>query len=258
MPRVPRLLLVNSSDEDRALLKQLLDPLNLEIFEVASGLEAAEALQNSIIDLVVTAISIGEFDSWRLARFIRSGVCQGGRTVPVIIVTRDWCERITEITARDFGINKLLSFEDRHLLPNAVKACLDSPAEGLGQRRILVVEDHEDNALLVEKILKPRFEVEIAMDGESGLAAWQKERHDLVLLDIMLPKMSGGTVLERIMQLDPSQPVVMMTAHGTMDIAKKLMIDGAADFVTKPFRAEELRRVCELATRREDYLVAGC
>jgi PAS domain S-box-containing protein len=257
MENINHLLLVNSIDEDRALLRQLLEPLNLQITEVGSGLEAVEALQKDRFELVVTAISIGEFDSWRLARFIRSGICQGGRTLPIIIVTRAWCERITEITARDFGINFLLSFENRDQLPDAVRHCLSTSPASLGKRTILVVEDHSDNAQLVEKILQNRFEVELASDGAAGLEAWKKRRHDLVLLDIMLPKMSGGVVLEEIMKLDPRQPIVMMTAHGSMDVAKKMLLDGAVDFVTKPFRADELRRVCELATRREDYLVSN-
>ncbi|NOY13007.1 MAG: response regulator, partial [Deltaproteobacteria bacterium] len=251
------LLLVNNVDADRARLRQLLEPMNVQITEVSSGLEAVDALQNMAIDLVVTAIAIGEFDSWRLARFIRSGVCPGGRTLPIIIVTRVWCERITEITARDFEINHLLTFDDRHRLPAVVRACLESPTEGLRKRRILVVEDHEDNALLVEKILRPHFEVELAAEGLSGLAAWEEGRHELVLLDIMLPKMSGETVLRKIMEIDSSQPVVMMTAHGSIDIAKRLLLGGAVDFVAKPFRADELRKVCDLATRREDYLVSN-
>lgn len=257
MEKIPRLLLVNAIDDDRVQLCQLLEPLNLQVTEVASGLEAVDALQKANFDLVVTAIAIGEFDSWRLARFIRSGICQGGRTLPIIIVTRFWCERITEITARDFGINHLLSFEDRERLPAAVRSCLDMSAAGMGKRRLLVVEDHADNAQLVEKILQPRFSVELAGDGVAGLEAWKKQPHDLVLLDVMLPKMSGSAVLKEIMAIDPRQPVVMMTAHGSMDVAKGLMLGGAADFVTKPFRADELRRVCELATRREDYLVSN-
>ncbi|SHI48272.1 PAS domain S-box-containing protein [Malonomonas rubra DSM 5091] len=257
MEQVPRLLLVNAVQDDRAELRAVLESLRLQIVEAASGLEAVDELQRNQFDLVVTAIEIGEFDSWKLARFIRSGICRGGRSIPIIIVTRDWCERITEITARDFGINQLLTFGDRKRLPELVEGCLAKSADVLGKLRILVVEDHQDNAQLIEKILSSRFDVELTANGEEGLAAWKARRHDLVLLDVMLPLMSGGDVLKNIMAIDPSQPVVMVTAHGTMDVAKKMMLDGAADFVTKPFRVEELRRVCELATRREDYLVSN-
>mgnify|MGYP001254166647 CR=1 FL=1 len=251
------ILLVNSIDADRAELRQLLEPLQFKVTEVSSGLEAVDALQQARFDLVVTAIAIGEFDCWRLARFIRSGICHGGKKLPIVVVARAWCERITEITARDFEINQLLNYEDRNRLPELVCACLEESQLGLAKRRVLVIEDHSDNAQLIEKVLSPRYEVELAADGVTGLDAWKERKHDLVLLDVMLPQMSGGEVLRRIVAIDPRQPVVMVTAHGTMDVAKKLMLSGAADFVTKPFRVEELRRVCELAARREDYLVSN-
>ena len=257
MMKTSQLLLINSRSEDRKFLRQVLDPMGLEITEVASGLDAVEELQRTDFDLVVTAIDIGEFDSWRLARFIRSGICRGGRNLPIIIVAPAWCERITEITAREFGINQLLNFEDRDQLPALVRLCLQEAASVLGKRRLLVVEDNDDNAQLVKKILNNRFDVDLVADGVKGFSSWKEHRHDLVLLDVMLPRMSGEEVLQRIVEIDPSQPVVMLTAHGTIEIAKRLLLSGAADFMTKPFRVDELRRVCELAIRREDYLVSN-
>jgi PAS domain S-box-containing protein len=59
------------------------------------------------------------------------------------------------------------------------------------------------------------------------------------------------------MQEKPSQSVVIMTANHTMELAEELMLKGAADFVTKPFRAEQLRRVCETASRREDFIISN-
>lgn len=255
--KTSQLLLINTSVEDRQLLRQVLEPMSLNITEVASGLEAVEELQRTDFDLVVTAIDIGEFDSWRLARFIRSGICRGAKNLPIIIVAPAWCERIMEITARDFGINQLLNFEERQRLPELVRHCLQEDTSVLGKRRVLVVEDHYDNAQLIRKILSPRFDVELVSDGAAGLASWKQHRHDLVVLDVMLPQMSGEEVLQQIVAIDPSQPVVMVTAHGTMEVAKRLLLRGAADFVTKPFRVDELRRVCELAIRREDYLVSN-
>ena len=252
----PHLLLINSSIEDREQLSAALTPLGLKVTGVSSGLEAIDILQSVPVDLVVTDIETGEFDAWRLARIIRSGIYPSGASLPIIVVTRIWCERITEITARDFGVNQLLSFEERQRLPDLVRGCLATPDVGLSKPRVLVVEDHFDNAQLVKKILFQRFDIEVTTDGESGLAAWLENRHDLVLLDVMLPKISGTAVLKEIMEHHPKQPVVIMTAHGTMELARHLMLNGAVDFVTKPFRPEELRRVCDLALRREDYLVS--
>ncbi len=252
----PHILLVNTSADDRTELTRLLKQLPARVTEVASGLAAIEALRSVWVDLVVTDIEIGSFDCWRLTRIIRSGIYQADRTLPIIIVTRNWCERITEITARDFDINHLLSFEAREQLPDLAAATLASPTHGLEQPRVLVVEDNADNARLVSKIFKYQFDVETASDGLQGLEFWKKRRHDLVLLDVMLPGMSGEQVLAEIMRIDPEQPIVVMTAHGTMDLAEKMMLGGAVDYIGKPFRPEQLRKVCGLAARREDYLVS--
>ncbi len=122
---------------------------------------------------------------------------------------------------------------------------------------MLIIEDHQDTSRLARRILRNRFQVETAEDGETGLQAWEDGRHELVLLDVMLPKLSGLEALEAIMQIDKSQPVVIMTAFGSSDLAEKMLIIGAVDFITKPFLAEQLRRVCELAVHREDYLVSN-
>ncbi len=252
----PHLLLVNAVPEDSEKLIALLSPLPLQLTAVTSGLEAIEVLRRTPVDLIVSAIAIGEFDSWKLARIVRSGVYCCKSDVPIILVTRIWCERITEVTAREFGINHLLAFEEHAKLPDLVRQCLAAESLPVQIPKLLVIEDTEDTARLVQRILKDRFTIELASDGQLGLAAWQRGRHQLVLLDVMLPKLSGVDVLEEILSEDPHQPVVVMTAHGTVDLAEQLMRRGAVDFITKPFRAEQLRQVCELAARREDYLIS--
>ncbi len=253
---LPHVLLVNENPEDSQQLRQVLDAVPIRLTLVSSGLEAIEVLHSSSVDLLVTGIAIGEFDCWRLTRLIRSGIYQDRSDIPIIVITRLWCERITEVTVREFGINHLLTFEDYVHLPELVEQCLADPCASVRRARVLVVEDHPDNARLVRKILRDRFVVDLAKDGLEGLTAWKQNSYDLVLLDVMLPKMSGEDVLGEILHISPEQPVVVMTAHGSTELAAKLMRRGAVDFVSKPFRAEQLRQVCELAARRDDYLIS--
>ena len=255
--KLPHILLIHSDLNDRQLLRKCLDPISAKITVVASGLEAIDVLHHSTVDLLITDINIGEFDCWRLARIIRSGIYHSEANLPIIIITRIWCERITEITARDFDINHLISFDHHQQLAQLAKDSLQAPGKGMSLPRVLVVEDHVDNARLVNRILQNRFKVEIVHDGFFALENWGQSRQELVLLDVMLPGMSGWEVLDKILEINPQQPVVIMTAHGTMELAEKLMLRGAVDFITKPFRAEQLRRVCELAARREDYMVSN-
>ncbi|MCK4620828.1 MAG: EAL domain-containing protein [Desulfuromonadales bacterium] len=257
LPATAEILIVNCDVVLRGAIRESLSGSGHGVVEADSGLTALKILQSVAVKLVVMDISIGDLDGWRLARIIRSGIYRCERDIPIILVTNSWCERITQITAREFGMNHLLSSDSLERLPQLVETCLAGSISSLLSPRLLVVEDHSDNAELVKRILRNKFIVEVASDGASGLAAWLKGRHDLVLLDVMLPGMSGPEILERILRIEPQQPVVIMTAHSSMEMAEELMTKGAVDFISKPFRAEQLRQVCELASRREDYMVSN-
>ncbi|PWK50729.1 EAL domain-containing protein [Pleionea mediterranea] len=253
-----QLLLVNSSSIRREQLYKLLKS-NTEytILQAESGAQAVEILKNRSVHLVVSNIQLSDIDGWRLARMVRSGVFKCSPDCPFFIVANTWCEHIAEVTAREFGINKLLAFHEREKLIPLINEFPHLYSEEQDKLPLLAIEDNPETRDLVSRILKHKFNVELAEDGDSGLTLWQQKRHPLVLLDIMLPNMSGSEVLEKILEIDPSQTVVVMTAHSSMELAEKLMFAGAADFVAKPFRSEQLRKVCETASRREDFMISN-
>ncbi len=106
--------------------------------------------------------------------------------------------------------------------------------------KILIVEDDSKIARFVELELRHEgYETETATDGRTGLAKALEPQTDLVLLDIMLPELSGMEVCRRIRQ-ESTVPVIMLTAKG--DVTDKVAgLDmGANDYMTKPFAIEEL------------------
>jgi two-component system response regulator RegX3 len=118
--------------------------------------------------------------------------------------------------------------------------------------RILVVED--DDALrrgLAYAFERERFEVVTAADGEEGLAVARSEAFDLIVLDLMLPKLPGTEVCRRV-RAENAVPIIMLTAKDSeVDKVVGLAV-GADDYVTKPFSALELLgRVRALLRRRE-------
>jgi diguanylate cyclase (GGDEF)-like protein/PAS domain S-box-containing protein len=255
MPEDVHILLVNSDPYACAVLRKTLGFSGYtRITEAESGIAAIQVLRTEPVDLVITEIDIARLDGWRLARLVRSDVFLCEASIPIIVVAAMWCERIAEVTAREFGINKVLAFENHKQVPEIIQTSLSTSSVVCSNPSLLVIEDNPDTGQLAKRVLKQRFEVEIATDGEAGLEAWGKRRHDLVLLDVMLPKMSGNEVLREILTIRKNQPVVIMTAYSTMELAEELMLAGAADFIIKPFRTEQLRRVCEVAAKREDYL----
>ena len=118
------------------------------------------------------------------------------------------------------------------------------------EERILLVEDEEKLARMVELELNYEgYQVEKAFDGRTGLELALSGRFDLVLLDIMLPALSGMEVLRRLRR-ESQVPVIMLTARDTvMDKVSGLDM-GANDYVTKPFATEELLARIRAALRK--------
>lgn len=249
------LLILNEPDQ-RNKLKALLEPAGYQLVCCRDGGEAIRALQHQPFDLILTEIELKGLDGWRLARMIRSGVFRSAADTPLIALYNQAVSRILNATAVEFGFNLVVNEDSLEQLLPQLRQLSDAGSIQCQRPRLLVVEDTSDTAFLIERILGNRFDIDLASDGEQGLALWQKHHHQLVLLDVMLPNLSGENVLTRILSQDPSQAVVIMTAYSTMELAGRLMLTGACDFLEKPFRAEQLRRICELASRREDYLAS--
>jgi DNA-binding response OmpR family regulator len=117
--------------------------------------------------------------------------------------------------------------------------------------RILVVEDNHDLAYGLRNNLEIEgYEVEVAGDGPGGLAAVERGRVDLVILDLMLPGLDGFRVLRHLRAENPALPVLVLTARGEeADKVRGLKL-GADDYVTKPFGLLELLARVEALLRR--------
>ena len=118
-------------------------------------------------------------------------------------------------------------------------------------KRLLLVEDEPGLVLtLTDRLSCEGYSVEISADGESALERAAGEPFDLVLLDVMLPRMNGFEVLRELRQRGVEVPVIMLTARGqVVDRVVGLKL-GADDYVTKPFEMAELLARVEARLRR--------
>lgn len=117
--------------------------------------------------------------------------------------------------------------------------------------RILVVDDEEGMREFLGILLqKEGYQVETAQSGEEALARLGKDRFELVITDLKMPKMSGIEVLNRIKEKDPDVGVVLITAYASTETAVDAMRGGAFDYLAKPFDVEEMKEVVRGALRR--------
>ncbi len=118
-------------------------------------------------------------------------------------------------------------------------------------KRLLLIEDEPGLVLtLRDRLAREGYAIETSADGESGLERASREAFDLVLLDVMLPRMNGFDVLRELRKRGTETPVIMLTAKGqVVDKVVGLKL-GADDYVTKPFEMVELLARIEAKLRR--------
>ena len=118
-------------------------------------------------------------------------------------------------------------------------------------KRILLVEDDANLGFVVKDNLEAAgYQVGLSENGELGWAAFNKQNFDLCILDIMLPKMDGFTLAERIRSSDDEIPILFLSAKSMSEDKIHGIQIGADDFITKPFSIEELLLRIEVFLRR--------
>ncbi|MCP8614086.1 response regulator transcription factor [Bifidobacterium asteroides] len=120
---------------------------------------------------------------------------------------------------------------------------------------ILVVEDQEDIQSLLKDVLGGTYRIIQATTGAQALACFQQEEPDLILLDLMLPVVTGDSVLKAIRHIS-SVPVIILTAIQDKTRTVSLLEQGANDYVTKPFDIDELRARVRVQLRQSGALKA--
>ncbi len=122
---------------------------------------------------------------------------------------------------------------------------------------VLVVEDERNLADAIVKILEDEgYNAEATYDGKAGLTCAKSGLYDAIVLDVMLPGMSGYDVVNKMRHAGVSTPVLMLTARTSTEDKVRGLDSGADDYMTKPFEAPELlARLRALTRRRGDVLI---
>lgn len=113
------------------------------------------------------------------------------------------------------------------------------------RRKVLIIEDDADCRDLITLILEDEYAVTTAINGEEALEAIERDKPDIVLLDIMIPHVDGWEVLRRLRADDRYKdlPILAVTALASEESRQRAIREGATDYVIKPFDPDELLEV---------------
>ncbi len=120
---------------------------------------------------------------------------------------------------------------------------------------ILIVDDEKNYLVVLEALLGPEgYEILTAGTAREALRQVREAEVDLIITDMKMPGMSGMELLEEVKKIDPYLPLIMMTAYGTIEMAVEAMKKQAFDYITKPFRNEELKLTVKKALENHRLL----
>ncbi|MEQ1531662.1 MAG: response regulator [Methylococcales bacterium] len=230
---------------------------------ISSVEEVVCAIKEKLFDCLVIDYFFDDIDVWRLSNLIQSDQMVGF-PIPILLLKDSCVIEISPQLADEYHIAVIEPVAFINWLNGQPLLSTDKNPITLRtarhKRTVLIIEDDEDAAYFSYHALSDIYEVEIAKDAESGLDAWQKQRHNLVLLDFMLPDLNGDKVLLKMMETDKNQPVIIMTAFDHPDRNMDVILNGASDYLCKPVDIKKLRTLCADILKRSalfyqmDYL----
>ena len=113
--------------------------------------------------------------------------------------------------------------------------------------KLLAIDDDVHNLEIISVALKREgLEIITSQDAEQGFETFLRMRPNIVLLDLVMPKLSGMEILERIVSVDPGVDVILITAHYSPESAVEAIQKGASDYLTKPIRRERLEEALQI------------
>ena len=119
-------------------------------------------------------------------------------------------------------------------------------------KNVLIVDDEENMRHMLQVMLtKAGYLAQTAADGIEGLDLIEKKDFDFILCDIKMPNMDGMTFLKKSRETLPEKTFIMMSAYGTIDTALEALKTGAYDYISKPFKEDELLLTLKKAEERE-------
>jgi len=256
-------------DDDPQVAEILNDGLNTIGCSLVSALETDDGLRKASElkpDLIILDVIFPETNGYTVLEKLKTNPMT--KDIPVIMLTvnnlDEDIQKGIDMGADDYVIKpihvvllfkRIQNLLNRNLRSESpLSADLSKGQKSMGHNKIVVVDDEADMTWLLKIELESEgYEVLIASDGEAGLELIKKKNPDLILMDVMMPKMNGYEALRRLKQDESTKqiPVLMLTAKGWEGETQKGLDLGAEDYILKPFHSGLLiKRIGNLMKKR--------
>ncbi|RKD20283.1 hybrid sensor histidine kinase/response regulator [Pelobium manganitolerans] len=259
---IKEVLVVDDNENNRLILKQMLLLKNIKVSEAKNGLEALQLLtEGKHFDVVLMDYHMPYMDGLETIQKIRQSFASHPEDLPIMLLhSSSDDEKIIKICEEN-GVNlrmvkpiKMQELYGKLAKLHAPKTTLEEypqPEKSANKKdyKILVVEDNLVNKLLAKTVISrilPNANIIEASNGEEGVAAYQTENPDLILMDLQMPVMNGYEAATKIRALENGREkeacvtIVALTAGNVKGEREKCLEMGMDDFVTKPFVEEDL------------------
>ena len=210
-------------------------------------------LKTDSYHFIVTQYCVDSADIWQFSKLVNSAQFSA-HSLPIYLLEESCETDIPPILAKEHGFKAVSLAQLGETLTTAhahnLAVGYRRGREYISKNSLLIIDDDEDAAYFTSHSLKDEYEVDMAYDGLTGYKLWEKKRHNLVLLDLMLPVMMGDIVLEKIMEIDGNQPIIIITGHDRPDNQKEFLLNGASEYLCKPYTMADLKVQCQAILTR--------
>jgi len=221
-----RILIVDDDANIRRSMQFELEKEGYAILESSSGKDALKIAQEAKPDLIILDLLMPELDGYDVLKELREEPATENIPVLVVSIMEDKNNAL-QLGANDYLMKPI----NRADLLSTIQSLLVN-----GEKKILIVDDNTSTVRAIEYELKKNgYETCVAYNGEEGLEVCQKEKPDLVILDIMMPVMNGYEMLKRLRENPDINhiPVIILTANSIKGGRAKAVSLGAQRYITK-------------------------
>lgn len=257
-----KILVVDDDPAIRDYLKEALELMGQTVVAVANGYDAIDYVRDHGVDLAYVDVVMPGIDGYETLKKMRDI----DPTISAVILSGNAVQRLSESTLKKgvyASVTKPITIEQLEeinkayeLVKGPIEFIYDNPygldMEKMKGAHILIADDEEEIVKIVTECLTGEgfTSLDTAHDGQEAITKFNEVRHDLVIVDIVMPKASGIEVLRHIKAISPESQVIIATGNADKSSAITAVRLGAYDYIEKPFDLFALARIAKRAVEK--------